>query len=263
MFGRSRIGGGIAYFVAFFLLLPLIAVVPISFTPKRYLSMPTDEWSFRHYEALFTSDVWLASIGNSIVIAFFTSILATILGTVFGLGLWYRRPPNAALLIGLTILPLAVPPVISAIIIYFLLAKLGLLDTMSGLIVGHTIMVVPFAVVSILTALSKLDRDMELAARNLGASIWQTTFFVILPNMKFGLLSAWFLTLVLSWEETAVTLFVSGVDVITLPKRIWDNLRLNVDPIIAAVAVVMVLVTAAIIIGRALSKAELESTEGH
>lgn len=239
-----------AYLVGGFMLLPLLAVVPVSFTPKRFLSMPGTDWSLRHYVALFTEDAWLASIADSLIIALISSVLATFLAASFALGLWFKRPRYQALLIGFAVLPLAVPPVVSAVIIYFLEARLGLIDTYIGLVITHVIMVSPFAVIAMMTATARLDKNLELASRNLGASPWQTTFLVVLPNLKFGLFSAWFLSLVLSWEEVAVTLFVSGIDVITLPKRIWDGLRLNVDPVIAAVSVVLMGLTVIAIIGK-------------
>jgi putative spermidine/putrescine transport system permease protein len=240
-----------AYLIGLFLLLPLVAVIPVSFTSKRYLSMPEGQWSMRHYQTLVTNEGWLTSIFDSFLIALISSVIATILAASFALGYWYRRPRYAGVLIGFALLPLAVPPVVSAVIIYFLEARIGLIDSYPGLIITHVIMVSPFAVIAMLTAVSKLNMAIEMASRNLGASTFQTTLWVVLPNLKFGLFSAWFLSLILSWEEIAVTLFVSGVDVITLPKRIWDGLRLNVDPVIAAVSVILMLATISVILIKA------------
>lgn len=239
-----------AYLVGLFLLLPLFAVIPISFTSKRFLSMPGTDWSFRHYQTLLTSEDWRGSVVDSVVIALVSSLVATTLATAFAIGFWYRRAGYGPFLVGLAVLPLAVPPVVSAVILYFLEARLGVIDSYTGLVMTHVIMVSPFAVIIMLTAVSRLDRALELASRNLGASRVQTTLWVVLPNLKFGLFSAWFLSLVLSWEEIAVTLFVSGIDVITLPKRIWDGLRLNVDPVIAAISVILMLATVVVILIR-------------
>ncbi|WP_272001781.1 ABC transporter permease [Roseovarius sp. ZX-A-9] len=238
------------YLTGLFMLFPLIAVIPVSFTPKRFLSMPQGEWSLRHYKALFSDEVWLASISDSVFVALISSVVATFLAVSFTLGLWFRQPRFGPVLVGFSLLPMAVPPVVSAVIIYFLEARIGLLDSYAGLILTHVIMVTPFAVIVMLTATARLEKSLELASRNLGATRMQTTFMVILPNLKFGIFSAWFLSLVLSWEEIAVTLFVSGIDVITLPKRIWDGLRLNVDPIIAAVSVLLMVLTTIAIIAK-------------
>jgi len=250
MFGKSRIGGFCVGAAGAFLLLPLAAVVPFSLTAKRFLSMPDGEYSLRHYRAIFDPDTWLASIGTSTLVALLSSIVATALATAFGVGLWLRRPASGRLLVGLVLLPIIVPPVTSAVALYFLLAQMGLLDTVAGLVLSHVVMIVPFATIAILSSLSRLDRNLELAARNLGATQFQSIFRVILPNIRFGLFAAWFVSLVMSWEESSVTLFVSGVNVITLPKRIWDNLRLDLDPTVAAISVVMITMTALVVIFR-------------
>jgi putative spermidine/putrescine transport system permease protein len=111
-------------------------------------------------------------------------------------------------------------------------------------------MIVPFAVVVILVALSQLDRRIEMAARGMGASLWQTTWQVVLPNIRFGVFSAWLLTFVLSWEEIAATLFITSVNAITLPRRIWMGLRDNLDPAIAAISVILIALTVVLVLGR-------------
>lgn len=240
-----------------FLVLPLLALVPVSFTDKRYLSMP-EEWSLQHYEALFTSSAWLSSIGTSLVVAVVASLIATVLAVSFGLGVWYLRARWVAVLLVLVMLPMAVPPVISAMVLYFLGTSMsGTIpwlanDTLGGVMLAHVIMVEPFAVVVVLVALSRIDRRLETAARSLGASLAQTTFLVILPNIRHGILSTFFLTFVLSWEEIAVTLFVTSVNVITLPRQIWGGLRDALDPVIAAISVVLILATILVVLARAL-----------
>lgn len=241
-----------------FLVFPLLAVIPVSFTDKRYLSMP-DTWSFQHYEALVTSNAWLSSIGTSLLVAVAASLIATLLAVCFGLGVWYLRSRWVAVLVVLVMLPMAVPPVISAMVLYFLGTSMSgtvpwlANDTLGGVILAHVIMVEPFAVVVILVALSRLDRRLETAARSLGASLSQTTFLVILPNIRHGILSTLFLTFVLSWEEIAVTLFITSVNVITLPRRIWSGLRDALDPLIAAISAILILITVLVVLSRALA----------
>ena len=151
---------------------------------------------------------------------------------------------------------MAIPPVISALVLYFMETKLGRFapgmgyDTLPGVVIAHVIMVVPYGVVTMLVALSQIDRRIELASRNLGASLMQTTFMVILPNLKLGIASTALLAFALSWEEVAVTLFITSVNVDTLPKRIWSGLRDNVDPSVAAISVVLISLTLLVLIGR-------------
>lgn len=243
----------LALLVAAFLLMPLLAVVPVSFTPGRMLAMPSGEWSLRHYRALVEDPRWLDSILLSLRVGVVTSILSTTLAVLFGLAVWMFQPRFTALLVGFVILPMIVPPVVSAITLYFLLTWLSNVvpaigyDTWAGVVLAHTIMAVPFACVMILVALSQVNRSIDLAARSLGATVWERATKVILPNIRFGVFTAALLSFILSWEEIGVTLFVTSVNAITLPRLMWMGLRDNVDPAIAAISVIMILITVAVL----------------
>ncbi|MCX7304110.1 MAG: ABC transporter permease [Hyphomicrobiales bacterium] len=244
--------------VAVFLLMPLIAVVPVSLTPARMLSMPSGELSLRHYRALIEDPRWLDGILLSIRVGAISSAFATLFALTFSLGIWMFQPRFAAVLVGFVLLPMVVPPVVSAITLYFLLTFLsgvnGVVgyDTWLGVALAHAVMTTPFAVVLILVALSQVDRRIDLAARGLGASLWERATKVIIPNIKFGVLAAWLLSFVLSWEEIGVTLFVTSVNAITLPRLMWMGLRDNIDPAIAALSVILILITLAVLTARAL-----------
>ncbi|MCP1647848.1 ABC transporter permease [Pseudomonas nitroreducens] len=243
-----------------FMIFPLLAVIPVSFTSKRFLSMPNGNWSLRHYQALLDSPEWLSAISQSLIVATATCIIATALAVSFSLGIWYLRSRLATLLIGLVLLPMAIPPMISAMVLYFMETKVSQFapglgyDTLVGLTIAHIVMVVPYGVVTMLVALSQLDRRIELAARNLGASLGQTTFMVVLPNLKLGVASTALLCFALSWEEIAVTLFVTSTEVNTLPRQIWSGLRDNIDPAVAAISVVLIALTFVALIGRMIAQ---------
>ena len=245
-----------AVLVAIFLLMPLLAVVPISFTPARYLSMPRGALSLTHYRELFENLDWAQSFFLSIRIGVVSSLVATTLGTLFALGIWMFRPPFAAAIVGFVLLPMIVPPVVSAMTLYFLLTGLSQVagfigyDTWLGVVIAHVVMIVPFAVVLILVALGQVDRRIDLAARGMGASVMQRAFRIILPNIKFGLLTAALLSFVLSWEEIGVTLFITSVNAITLPRLMWSGVHDNIDPAIAAISVILIVVTTVILVGR-------------
>jgi putative spermidine/putrescine transport system permease protein len=245
-----------ALMAAVFLLMPLLAVVPVSFTPARFLSMPDGELSLRHYNALFENPAWGEGLLLSLRIGIVSSAIATTLAVMFGLGIWMLRPLLAGLLVGFVLLPMVVPPVVSAMTLYFLLTGLSKMndlvgyDTWLGVVLAHVVMIAPFAVVLILVALSQVDRRIDLAARGLGATVAQRAFKVILPNIKFGIVTAALLSFVLSWEEIGVTLFVTSVNAITLPRLMWMGLRDNIDPAIAAISVLLILLTVAILLVR-------------
>ncbi|MCV3734604.1 ABC transporter permease [Rhizobium sp. TRM96647] len=246
----------LAAFVAIFLLLPLFAVVPVSFTPARFLTMPSGNWSLRHYQALVDNPAWLQATLLSVRIALLSAAISTALALAFSLGLWIYRPWIASLLIGFVLMPMVAPPVVSAITLYFFLTSLSRLnglvgyDTTLGVALAHSVMIVPFAVVLIMVALAQVDRRIDLAARGFGAGVFQRIFRVIVPNIRFGLLTAFFLAFVLSWEEIGVTLFITSVNAVTLPRMMWMGLRDNIDPAIAAISVVLIVVVIAVILGK-------------
>ncbi len=238
----------LAALIAVFLIMPLIAVIPVSFTPNRYLSVPDAEWSLRHYRTLIEKPEWAQGVWLSIRIGVVASVAATTLATAFALGIWMLQPRFAGLLMGLALLPMVAPPVVSALTLYFFLITLSKIngivayDTWAGVALAHSVMIAPFAVVLVSVALSQLDRRIDLAARSMGASVGTRVFRVILPNIRFTLMTALFLTFVLSWEEIGVTLFITSVDAVTLPRLMWMGLRDNIDPAIAAISVVLILI---------------------
>jgi putative spermidine/putrescine transport system permease protein len=246
----------LAVLVAVFLLMPLLAVVPVSFTPTRYLAMPNGDYSLIHYRELFQNPAWGSGVLLSLRIGVVSSLVATTLAVMFGLGIWMLRPTFATLAVGFVLLPMVVPPVTSALTLYFLLTGLSKLndlvgyDTWLGVALAHVVMIVPFAVVLILVALSQVDRRIDLAARGLGASVAQRAFKIILPNIKFGIVTAALLSFVLSWEEIGVTLFVTSVDAVTLPRLMWMGLRDNIDPAIAAISVLLIFATITVLLLR-------------
>lgn len=243
--------------ISVYLLLPLIAVIPVSFTPKRFLSLPEGAWSWRHYHELVSNPGWLNSVLLSVRIGVASSLLACALAAAFAIGVWMFRPRFGKLLTGMVLLPMVAPPVVSALTLYFFLTTLTRIngwiayDRWMGVAVVHAVMSVPYAVVLITVALAQLDRRIDLAAQGMGAGLRRRIFGVILPNIRFGLIAAFFLCFLLSWDEIGVTLFVTSVDTITLPRRMWMGLRDNIDPAIASLSVVLIGIVSVVILVRA------------
>ena len=256
----GRLSVTLAFLVAAFLLMPLIAVVPVSFTPARFLSMPGGEWSLRHYRTLVDNPAWATSIWLSIKIGLASSAVATTLAFLFSVGVWLFQPRFQSLLFGLVLLPMVAPPVVSALTLYFFLITLSQVngvvayDTWLGVALAHVVMITPFAVVLITVALTQVDRRIDFAARGMGAGLARRMFKVILPNIRFAVLTAAFLAFVLSWEEIGVTLFITSVDAVTLPRMMWMGLRDNINPATAAISVVLIVLVTLAVLGRTLVK---------
>ena len=224
----NRIG---AWVLLLFLVTPALIAIPVSLTPKRFLSMPSGELSLRHFQKLFTSEEWLSSFFQSGVIAVSTSVLI-------------------------------IPQIISAMAFYRLWIPLGLLDSYAGLILAHTILAAPMVLITVSASLATFDPKLEQASKNLGASNWTTMRRVILPSIKPGVFAGALFAFSLSWDEIVVTLFISKFSVYTLPRRMWNGIRENTDPTVAAAAVVLIAITLiAFVVFAIMSRRTAKNTE--
>jgi putative spermidine/putrescine transport system permease protein len=240
----ALLGLGLATLI--FLAAPLAVVMPISFSAAKYLTFPPPGWSLQWYARYFGSREWMSATVRSFEVALLTTLAATAVGTAAALAL--RRPFRGRSLVRLIILaPMVVPVIIVAIGIYGLYAKLRMVGTLHGLVLAHTVLALPFVVVVVSATLNGLDATLELAAQNLGANRWQTFRFVTLPLIRPGVVSAALLAFVTSFDEVVVAIFVSGTQATTLPKQMWDGIRTEIDPTVAAVSTLLIAVTAAVI----------------
>jgi len=138
---------------------------------------------------------------------------------------------------------LIVPPIISALAFYKAWVKIGLLDSYAGIVIAHAVLAVPYVVITVTTSLSNFDPRLEQAARNLGATAWTAMRLIIVPVIRPGILSGAVLSFLASWDEIVVTLFISSQRIMTLPKAIWNGIRDNIDPTVAAVGSLVILLT--------------------
>lgn len=233
----------LAWLVLLFLVLPIFIVLPVSFSPERYLSLPSGELSLRHYQALIEDPAWGRSILDSLIVAVAASVLAIALGTACAIGCWRlsRRFTEGVRVLMLT--PMIVPPIVHALGMYRVWVEFGMIDTHAGLIVAHAMKGVPFVVISVSAALANFDPRLEQAARSLGAGPLDAVRLTILPNIWPGVLAGGVFAFAISWDEIVVALFLTQRAVYTLPRKIWDGIQDNISPSIAAVGVVLVLVT--------------------
>ena len=248
-FIKSRVnaGRGILYGAAWavlsFLMLPMMIVFPISVTDRRYLSLPQDGISFAHFANLLSNPKWVASLGHSFVIASASTLIAVTLGTLCAVGCWRIGSKLSESVRSLMLVPLIVPTIIYALGVYRFWIQLDLLDTYLGVIIAHAVTGLPYVVITVSASLANFDYRLEQAARNLGAGLVQTVRLVILPNVMPGILSGSIFAFIHSWDELVVVLFIASRNVFTLPRMMWDGVNENLDPTIAAVAVVMMAVT--------------------
>jgi putative spermidine/putrescine transport system permease protein len=233
----------LAWLVLGFLALPAFAVIPVSFTDTRYLALPQEHWSLQHWRTFLSSQDWVDSIWQSLSIAVVSTVLSVTAGTLCAIGCWRLSSGLSEKIRSLMILPMAVPTIVYALGIYRLYVELDLVGTALGVILAHAVTGLPFVVLTVSAALGNLDPRLEQAARGLGASVRQTIRHVIVPNILPGVLSGAIFAFIHSWDELIVVIFIGGRALFTLPRRMWDGINDNLDPVIAVVATAMILFT--------------------
>ncbi|TVQ34278.1 MAG: ABC transporter permease [Geminicoccaceae bacterium] len=233
----------VAWTIVMFLVLPMFVVVPVSVTDQRFLSFPQETISFRHYVNMVTNEFWRDSILRSFFVSIVSASLATVLGTLCAIACWRLANRTSEFVRLLMLLPIIVPGIVHALAFYRHWITLGLIDTYPGVILTHTIIGLPYVVITVSAALANLDMRLEQAARSLGASTSQTVRWVLVPCVMPGILAGGIFAFITSWDEIVVLLFITSRNIYLLPKAIWDGINENIDPTVAAVATTMILVT--------------------
>ena len=228
--------GTLVVMVAVFLLAPLAVVVIISFSSAPFLQFPPPGFSLRWYAVLFSTPAWTNALWVSVQLMVPSSVLATVLGTAAALGLVRGRVPGAALITACLMLPIIVPGMITAAALFGIYRGLGLNGTLTGLIIGHTVLLIPYVVATVSSALRVQDVQLEQAAATLGAPPWATFRHVTLPLIMPAVLSSLLIAMILSFDELIVSLFVSSARVRPVAVQMWSNLLGDFDPTIAAIA---------------------------
>ncbi len=229
--------------VFFFLLAPIFVIIPIAFSAGSLLNYPLPGLSLEWFEVIFTPYPWMLSLKNSVIIASATTVLATVLGTVAAYGITLVEFRFKPLLMALLLSPVMVPLVITALAAYFLFARIGLAGTFTGMILAHTVLAVPFVVITVTATLAGFDRNMVRAAQSLGAHPLAAFFGVTLPLIMPGVISGAIFAFVTSFDEIVVALFIASPAQFTLPRQLFSGLRDNLDPSIVAVATLLVAVS--------------------
>jgi putative spermidine/putrescine transport system permease protein len=225
--------------VLLFLALPILVVVPMSFSSASALQFPPPGLSLRWYAAFFTDPRWLDDLRTSFEVALSASALALLLGGLAAYGLVRGRFAGRLAVEANFILPSVLPPVITALALYLVFARIGLLGTLLGLIVGHMILCVPFVVLVMTVAFRGFDIRLEQVAFTLGASTPTMLIRVLLPNVLPSIVAAWIFAFITSFDEVILTIFISGAYE-TVPKRMFNELVLQINPTTTAIASLLI-----------------------
>ncbi|MDO9502971.1 ABC transporter permease [Falsiroseomonas sp.] len=232
---------GTTVLVLGFLMAPMLAVVVLSFSPTELMVLPPRGFSLRWYEDFLTAGRWVLATRNSFVVAIATTILATLLGTAAAIGLQLGRFRGKALLVTLLTLPLVTPYIVTAASMYFAYSLAGLSGSLLGLVLGHTVVAVPFVVMAVLATLQTFDANLLRAAASLGAAPLPAILRVVVPNIWPGIAAGAVFAFATSLDEFVITLFLAGPGQFTLPRQMYASVREFLTPTILAAATLLFL----------------------
>ena len=233
----------VAALVLAFLVLPTLIVIPMSFSGSQYLEFPPREWSLRWYRNYFGSVAWMQATTTSLLAATFTMLLATPLGTLAAYGLFTSRWRWVRAIHTAMITPMIVPVILVAIAVFYVYVKLKLVNSLTGIVLAHTMLALPLVLLVVTSALKSYDFNQEMVARSLGASRARAFVGITLPQIRFAVVSAALLAFLTSFDEVILSMFVSGGSNSTLTRNMFLALRDQIDPTIAAISTLMIVVT--------------------
>lgn len=223
-----------------FLLLPVVLIVLLSFSPNKFMVLPLHGGSLEWWSEFWTTERWLSSLGNSAFIGLCSTAIATILGTMAAIGLKSLDGRPAAILRAICAFPIITPTVIFAVSAYISYAPVGLANSYLGLIVTHAVIASPIVLITVSGVLEGYDENLTRAALSLGASPTQTFRKVVLPIILPGLLAGGFFALAISLDEVVISGMLAGPQQKTLPLELFSGLKEGASPVMAVAATILV-----------------------
>jgi putative spermidine/putrescine transport system permease protein len=229
--------------VVTFLLAPILVIVVVSFDNSTLFLFPPKDWSLRWYAALWNSRDWREAFVLSFWLAIIVAGLSLLLGVPAAYGLARGRFAGKKVVEFILVSPMVVPVIVLAIALYMLFAPLGLIGRPAGLLLAHTVLALPIVIVIVGAAFRRADRTVELAARACGASFPRAFWHVSLPAVRPALISAGAFAFLTSFDEVVLALFLGGPNTATLPKRIWEAVKFELDPSLTAISTLLIAVS--------------------
>jgi putative spermidine/putrescine transport system permease protein len=226
-----------------FLVAPILVIIPLSFNAGAFFTYPLAGVSLRWYRELVTGVQWQRAVENSLVVGIGATAVATTLGTLAALGLHRVRLRFRPVLVAILLSPMVVPVIITGVGMFYFYARIGLANTLSGLIVAHAALGIPFVFVTVGAVLSTLDDNLVRAAASLGAGPMRVFRMVVLPLILPGVVSGALFAFVTSWDDVVVALFLAGPRQHTLPRQMWSGIREFISPTLLAVATLLIVLS--------------------
>ena len=238
----------VAAIIMLLLVIPTFIVIPMSFSDSQYLEFPPSNWSLRWYNEYLDSSKWMRATVTSLQVGVLTMLVATPLGTAAAYALFVSGHRAARAVFLFLITPMIVPVILIAIGAFYAYGRVGLNNSITGLVLAHSALASPLVMIVITAALRSYDLNQERVARSLGATRLKAFFVITLPQIKFSVVTAALLSFLTSFDEVIIAIFVSGGSNATLTKHMFAALRDFIDPTIAAISTIMVLISTVLLL---------------
>ncbi|WP_353024006.1 ABC transporter permease subunit [Mesorhizobium sp. M0998] len=234
-------GPAFAVLVLAFLLFPEVVVIIMSFSSGAFLEFPPSSLSLQWYRSFVGDPAWYGAARTSIQIGIAVAILSTILGTLAAYGLSRAGPQLRRILTMVILTPITIPVIVVGVATYLGLINIGLIGCLTGMILAHSIGAMGYVVVIVSATLANFDRRLAQAAQSMRAGPLQTFRRITLPLIRPGIIGGAVFAFLHSFDEVVITSLVSGFSIYTLPLKMWENIRNEADPTVAAVASLLTL----------------------
>ncbi|MFM9941117.1 MAG: ABC transporter permease [Hyphomicrobiaceae bacterium] len=248
MTGAGRVLSTLAAIVYVLILAPLVVVVVLAFSADNFIVFPPSGYSLRWFRQLTSNAVLMQALLMSVQIAAVVTALSLLIGVPAALALSKATFRGQEAIKTILLAPLLLPSLIIGLALLLAFAPLRLTATIPGLILGHMVVTLPFVIRMMSTALSTLPDDIEAAAATLGARPWRVLWRVTLPLAMPGLIACTALSFLLSFDETVISLFLSGPRAKTLPVEMVHYVEGRTDPLVAALSVLLIVATLVIVL---------------
>lgn len=238
----------VIFAIYLFLLAPIIIVFIISFDTRQYLAFPPQSLSLGSYAKVLQNTAFIGAFWRSVGIGLIVGMMAVAAGLMLSLALVRHRFRGRGLVSALVLAPLLVPHIVLAVGIMLVLAPLGLFDSYPGIVLAHLGITIPYTVRTITMSLMAIDRRIEEAAMVHGASPLMTFWRITLPLARPGLVAGAAIAFLISFDEATISLFIVSTKSSTLPTQIYHYLEYATDPQIAALSVLLIFISLAVIV---------------
>jgi len=232
----------------FFLITPVLLLIPMSLGSAEIIEFPPSKICVDQYRKFFSHPAWQSAVLRSLLIAALTSIFSTTLGLMASIGLVWGRFKGKGFINAFILSPMVVPLIVLGLAYYISFAKLGMIGTKLGLVLAYTPLTLPFSVLPISATLRGFDRNLEHAALNLGANRFQTFMKITFPIIRPGVLTGAIFAFMIAFDEVVIALFICGSTAVTLPKKMWDVIRYEIEPMLPAISTLLLLLAVIILL---------------